>query len=907
MIDRCRQDRVKEWGTIADDDPLTRAYANLINAKARLHTDPAVASIYARRAAAVVSYAEADVISVATSLLRTAGDSRSVREVFRNHALASFRNGAASTALWASDNSRWAEWQELCFESDPSLELIVELLALSDPLFRSKNSMAPRGSVGGSSDRIRVGYLIDAMTGNTVRNIFMPLFKLADQSKFELFLYMTYSPEYIEADRPGGGAAQTECINELQKHATRVVVAPASLSKFQASRFVAGQAQADNLDIIATFDPSEYTYLHYALCLGLAPYRVILALRTPTTFMDSSVRVHGFVRRALEESGLVVTIPTKIMEHSNKSLRNIRQVLGLVQCTQLTVSIGQTANKFRCDDYWQIVRYVLERNNNCHHLILGDVSADVANSSILGETLSRVHFLGQCDDVLQLLEQSDLCIDTVRTGAGGALCECYRSGLVAVGFDDTSDNEFRITENSPGIEHIHPDNRVPRWDTEKFGDRVIKLLQDDELRARYSVWARGRYSDHCQENVVAAYESLYSELANGQWDARIGLGRFSAKKLSNTCNLQTREFGVPLAGERWKRLLAMHISEGQDSLTQSMYYFCSDNCSTGIFLKAVFSRVTIVNMSHHLAELALDCADSVNNSWTQPCKDLHVISAAEMIRVVRARVAVRSAFVLIDCTWLQCQTLWGLRLFMCQISDLLLPGGKVFLRAIGGAGLVSDDSLECVNLCEKHYRACFAMLPYELVAVDDDGAGQIGVVLQVPSLANDSVGDGQGRYSVIRELWRYSIVYVPDLADIRLTEIFLAEFISEMMSGARFNLTIIGDSPSRAECCDASSRSHLSHLQLSEMCNNLWHQLIPTMPNPTDNWVCDVRDRHDNFAEAQLTLTSADVLFYSGSKDDTYIRAATSLQVTSVPLSTPGDVVAFSREVCSRLASLTSF
>ena len=883
MIERRREERIQGWGDIAADDPLRRAYANLVRAKAMVGLDQGKAAVYARRAAALVSYAESDVVIKAGEILKQVGERAALRELYRFHALAAARQGRPSMTIWAAECSRWAEWDDSRFESDPVLETLVEAVAKSDPIYQNRKSFRKADRSG--QRRIRIGYMLDSMASNTVRNIYLPLFKLADRSKYDIYLYSLYSPEYVAISSPASAQKHADCLRESQPYLKRLVIAPPQLSKFQAARFIANEARRDGLDIISTFDPSEYTYLEYALSLNIAPYCIIMAMRTPTTFKEEAVTVHGFVRRGLEESGLMVTIPTKVMEvPASSHPRDVRASLGIPPHAQLTVSIGQTVNKFRSDEYWQLLRFVLEHNSDYHHLILGDVPSEIANKHILREVADRVHFMGQCFDVLDILAQSNVCIDTLRTGAGGALVECYKSGLVSVGFDDTTDNEFRQTENCPGIEHIHIDNRIPRWDIRAFANRVVSLLENENLRKTYAAWAKGRYADHRQDAVVRAYESLYSELARGEWDERLDN---QAAATSNGLDISAAFDGQvvkPLSWCCWEQLLVELVAQKNMLGEMSAVYLTSDSCATGLHLGGLFKRVTIVNYSQHLAELVLDGATSVDHGWTDPRSNLRVTDIDTFLGQLGDFRRESIDCIIFDWTFLETTTLFGIRIFMHKFYNLLSPNGKFILRALVGRETNNRDAEQTgtggVVFGKDELIAATVSSHYKHLYADFATDGQLNMVFQKNAIHGNSE-------------YRARVGLLLDWAKRDEAKRILSQVIEEMMRGASYDILLFVGGNVNASSTDVSS-----------MCHEVWNSKKCSIAD-NERWKCEIAESMQIDREFRRIASGLDIVFYNLDVDRDALDVFAAFGVVAVDIKFIDDLKPLAADVCKRLAVVT--
>ncbi len=150
------------------------------------------------------------------------------------------------------------------------------------------------------------------------------------------------------------------------------------------------------------------------------------------------------------------------------------------------------------------------------HLWLAGKELDAAYSNSLHQLatelgiLSRVHFLGQVNDIPALLAEVDIfCLVSKSTGEGCpiAMLEAMACAKACVGSD--------IPGIRDQIQHRRSGLLVPAEDPGALASALQELLDDSEMRINLGINARSRVQGHFSiEQESAAYQAMYQEILN---------------------------------------------------------------------------------------------------------------------------------------------------------------------------------------------------------------------------------------------------------------------------------------------------------------------------------------------------------------------------------------------------------
>lgn len=196
-----------------------------------------------------------------------------------------------------------------------------------------------------------------------------------------------------------------------------------------------------------------------------------------------------------------------------------RRTLGLSGSAFLTATIGQIGLRKGQTTLAAAAATFLHASPRTHCLIIGERYSQKAESKAyetrIQETFEqsgfadRVHFLGYVSDLENLLPEVDLLIHPARQEPlGRVLLEAAASGVAIVatrvgGTEEIFDSHSAVL--------IGPDN------PQELATAVVRLLNDDALRARIGASARARAVAHFDVKQSAArLAEFWRTLANGR-------------------------------------------------------------------------------------------------------------------------------------------------------------------------------------------------------------------------------------------------------------------------------------------------------------------------------------------------------------------------------------------------------
>ena len=121
----------------------------------------------------------------------------------------------------------------------------------------------------------------------------------------------------------------------------------------------------------------------------------------------------------------------------------------------------------------------------------------------------RIHFLGEIVPASSLLPGFDVYVQpSRREGRSLSMLEAMAAGLPT------------LAQGLPAIREIHVDSStailVPPTARPAFGAAMLKLIDDEELRARMGRRAREQVRRHSVEAMAEAYAQLYEEVLGGR-------------------------------------------------------------------------------------------------------------------------------------------------------------------------------------------------------------------------------------------------------------------------------------------------------------------------------------------------------------------------------------------------------
>lgn len=147
------------------------------------------------------------------------------------------------------------------------------------------------------------------------------------------------------------------------------------------------------------------------------------------------------------------------------------------------------------------------------------VRAELERLAAVHRIDSNVLFLGQRDDIPELMAASDLAVSASHEeGFSNSVLEAMAAGLPIVA-TDAGGNAEAVVDGATGV-------IVPPADSVRMARAIATLAADPDLRRRMGDAGRTRVAERFSLMAcVAAYEDLYNTIAPGetQWRQKIGL------------------------------------------------------------------------------------------------------------------------------------------------------------------------------------------------------------------------------------------------------------------------------------------------------------------------------------------------------------------------------------------------
>ena len=195
----------------------------------------------------------------------------------------------------------------------------------------------------------------------------------------------------------------------------------------------------------------------------------------------------------------VVTIPNSFSFYPE-------QTAALVNTQLLT--IGRMVPEKGFDKLIQVAGKVIQRCPHWKFKIIGDgpmyhtVREQIAHAGLQ----SNIEIAPRSENVLNEYLESSIMVMTSKTeGLPMVLIEAQACGLPAVSFDCETGPSDIIVDNRTGF-------LVEQDDIETMADKIILLIEDNELRKKMGQEAHHRIVKFAPESVLAQWESLFSDL-----------------------------------------------------------------------------------------------------------------------------------------------------------------------------------------------------------------------------------------------------------------------------------------------------------------------------------------------------------------------------------------------------------
>ena len=189
-----------------------------------------------------------------------------------------------------------------------------------------------------------------------------------------------------------------------------------------------------------------------------------------------------------------------------------RRRLKVAPGSLLIGTVGELKRQKGQEDFLRAAAVVAREDESAHFVIAGGGERRAALEQLAAELRlkSRVSFTGWVDEVAPLLRALDVYVSASHTESFGlAIVEAMAAGLPVVTTATDGAREI-ITDEEAGLV-------VPVGDHEALAASVLRLLKDEDLRARLgrraSAIARERFT---LDRMVDATERVYREMMNAE-------------------------------------------------------------------------------------------------------------------------------------------------------------------------------------------------------------------------------------------------------------------------------------------------------------------------------------------------------------------------------------------------------
>jgi len=188
--------------------------------------------------------------------------------------------------------------------------------------------------------------------------------------------------------------------------------------------------------------------------------------------------------------------------------RGLRQELALDDNAPIVGCVGRLEYQKNPQCLLRAMARVRSVVPNAQFVIAGDgrLRADVERLAAELRLSDGLHLLGNREDIPDILPQFDVfALPSRFEGLPLCFAEAMACGLPTVGTDVTGVSEI-VVDGETGF-------LVPSDDHEALADRIVQLLQDEDLRKRMGAAGRKRVEQHFSiprmiEQVVAIYDEI---------------------------------------------------------------------------------------------------------------------------------------------------------------------------------------------------------------------------------------------------------------------------------------------------------------------------------------------------------------------------------------------------------------
>ncbi|NQU43145.1 glycosyltransferase [bacterium] len=198
-----------------------------------------------------------------------------------------------------------------------------------------------------------------------------------------------------------------------------------------------------------------------------------------------------------------------IESFADESLREAsRTALGLGPDDVAIIYHGRLVEQKNPEALIQIAEKVAKPRSGVHVLVVGDgpKRASLERAASTRGLKAKIRFLGRREDIPALLQASDIAVlPSLKEGFSNALVEAMAAGLAVVATD--------VGGNAEAVQNGQSGWIVPPGDDEAVLDAVARLVDDADVRDRFSVASRRRAEVFSLDHMVESVERLYWDQA----------------------------------------------------------------------------------------------------------------------------------------------------------------------------------------------------------------------------------------------------------------------------------------------------------------------------------------------------------------------------------------------------------
>ena len=209
----------------------------------------------------------------------------------------------------------------------------------------------------------------------------------------------------------------------------------------------------------------------------------------------------------LQKRIVVIANGTKIHPLTSKeNALRLKDQFGLPKHGKIICFVGRLDAQKGIVTLIQVMRSVIERDENALFVIVGDGEYMPALQSIAGEYPGKVFLFGKRGNVSSFYQIADLFLLTsITEGLPMALIEAFAHGLTAV------------ATNVGGVSEVVHDKLngllCAPGDVAQISQEILYILHNDELRSKFSVRARKTVEEYYSfEQMVQKTYELYTSL-----------------------------------------------------------------------------------------------------------------------------------------------------------------------------------------------------------------------------------------------------------------------------------------------------------------------------------------------------------------------------------------------------------